>query len=79
MDVVLRGLDFAFYYIDDLLIASVNEFEHNSHLKQVFDRLQQYGISINSAKCVFGASSVQYLGYLIDQKEARLVQEKVAL
>mgnify|MGYP004600165725 CR=1 FL=1 len=40
MDVVLRGLDFAFCYIDDLLIASANEFEHNNHLKQIFDRLQ---------------------------------------
>ena len=78
MDVVLRGLDFAFCYIDDVLIASANESEHREHVKQVFDRLQQYGISINTAKCVFGASTVQYLGYQIDQKGARPVTEKVA-
>ena len=34
MDVVLRGLDFAFCYINDLLITSANEYEHNHHLKQ---------------------------------------------
>ena len=61
MDVVLRSLDFAFCYIDDALIASTRESEHRENLKQVFDRLKQHGISINTAKCVFGASTVQYL------------------
>ena len=61
-----------------MLIASANESEHREQVKQVFDRLQQYGISINTAKCVFGASTVQYLGYQIDQKGARPVTEKVA-
>ena len=32
MDVVLRGLDFAFCYIDDVLIASTNESEHLEHV-----------------------------------------------
>lgn len=32
MDEVTRGLDFVFVYIDDILIASRNEKEHNQHL-----------------------------------------------
>ncbi|XP_076394344.1 uncharacterized protein LOC100875763 [Megachile rotundata] len=77
MDVVLRGLDFVFCYIDDVLIASANELEHKEHLKQVFDRLKQYGISININKCLFGSPSVRYLGYLINSKGASPVPEKV--
>ena len=32
IDVVLRDLDFAFCYIDDVLIVSSNESEHHNHL-----------------------------------------------
>ena len=38
MDQVLRGLSFAYYYIDDVLIASSNPEEHLQHLKIVFER-----------------------------------------
>ena len=77
MDVVIRGLDFAFCYVDDLLIASANETEHYDHLRQIFEGLKQYGISINLAKCVFGAFTAQYLGYQINQKGAKSAPEKV--
>ncbi|GFU32532.1 hypothetical protein TNCV_4890281 [Trichonephila clavipes] len=37
---VLRGLDICFRYIDDILVASKDEAHHISHLKHVFQRLQ---------------------------------------
>lgn len=63
IDVVIRALDFAFYYINNLLIAFTNESEHFDHLRQVLEKLKQCGISINTTKSVFEASTVQYLGY----------------
>ena len=48
MDKVLRGLDFCYDYIDDLLIASKSPEEHLKHLRLVFERLSQHGIVINS-------------------------------
>nr|CDS30016.1 gag pol polyprotein [Hymenolepis microstoma] len=51
MDQDFRGLDFVFTYFDDVLIASSNLEEHKQHLQQVFERLQQYGITVNSEKC----------------------------
>ncbi len=39
IDEVLRGLPFAYVYIDDVLIASATPQEHREHLKQVFERL----------------------------------------
>lgn len=62
IDVVIRGIDFAFCYIDDLLIASTNESKH-------------YGISINTAKCVFGASTVHW-GIRSTRKEPSLYLKK---
>ncbi|GBN50101.1 Transposon Ty3-I Gag-Pol polyprotein [Araneus ventricosus] len=41
---VLFGLDFAFPYLDDVLVASSSEEEHKEHLKMVLDRFQQYGL-----------------------------------
>ena len=58
MDEVLRGLDFCYDYVNDLLIASRSPAEHLSHLRQVFERLRQYGIIINAQKSVLGATSL---------------------
>ncbi|UYV66779.1 hypothetical protein LAZ67_4002838, partial [Cordylochernes scorpioides] len=41
---VLWGLDFVFPYLDDILVASKSEEEHESHLRAVFSRLDQYGL-----------------------------------
>lgn len=62
MDDVLRGLDFCFCYIDDILVASRNEEEHTEHLRIIFKRLLKYGISINLSKCRLGAKNVNYSG-----------------
>ena len=58
IDQVLRGLPFAYVYIDDVLIASATHQEHQEHLKQVFERLQRYNIIVNPSKCQLGVSSI---------------------
>ncbi|UYV72042.1 hypothetical protein LAZ67_9001620, partial [Cordylochernes scorpioides] len=62
---VLQGLDFAYAYIDDVLIASDSENQHASHLQQLFGRLRDYGLAINETKCTFGQTSVKFLGFII--------------
>ena len=63
MDQVLRGLDFCYVYIDDLLIASHTPEEHKAHLRLVLQRFDQYGILLNPAKCVFGVTELHFLGH----------------
>lgn len=46
MDQILRGLDFCFVYIDDVLIDSKTEEEHTQHLRIFFKRLTESGINI---------------------------------
>ena len=67
MDSVLKGLDFCSCYIDDLFIASETEEQHEEHLRTVFQRLREHGLSINVAKCVMGVNEVHYLGYTINE------------
>lgn len=74
---VLQGLDFVFLYIDDILIASDSEEQHITHLRIVFERLKEYGMSINPAKCTLGKKEINYLGHLITQNGLSPLPEKV--
>ena len=65
MDEVLAGLDFAFCYLDDILIASSSEEEHLQHLQLVLQRLQQYSLVLNMEKCELGRQQLDFLGYHI--------------
>ena len=66
IDMVLHGLHFCYAYIDDLLIASHNAEEHETHLRLVLQRLSDHGIVINPRKCEFGVPTLQFLGHQVD-------------
>ena len=65
MDQILCGLPFAFIYLDDILIASRTRQEHEEHIKQVLSILKQNGLVVNSQKCVFAKSSVEFLVHTV--------------
>lgn len=77
VDELTRGLDFVYSYLDDFLIYSRSEAEHEDHLREVFKRLKKYGMLVNTSKCVFGAHEVKFLGYLITEKGCRPLDSKV--
>lgn len=77
VDEMLRGLDFTYAYIDDLLIFSKDEEAHKKHLHQLFSRLQKYGMVINTGKCVFGVPKVTFLGYSISAEGTKPLPAKV--
>ena len=64
---VLQGLENVFCYIDDILIASKNELEHRQHVEEVLKRLDTNGITINVQKCEFSKTTIDYLGYKVDE------------
>jgi len=74
---VFTGLNFCFIYIDDILIASVNEEEHKKHLYLVFQRLHKYGLTINLQKSIFGEKTVKFLGYNISEKGTLPDKERI--
>lgn len=77
IDEVLRGLHVVFVYIDDILVASRNQKEHEKHLTEVLQRLHEHHLRINAVKCVFGQQSVKYLKHTIDAEGIRPTEEKV--
>lgn len=77
VDEVTRGMNFVYAYLDDFLIFSKNEQEHESHLRQLFNKFKEYDIVINPAKCVFGVSQVKFLGYHISTQGTKPLDTKV--
>ena len=77
MDRVGGDLDFIFIYLDDILVASSSVAEHKEHLATLFDRLEQYGLVVNPAKCLFGVSELEFLGHHISAAGSAPTQEKV--
>ena len=77
MDEVLRGLHFAYTYIDDVLIASSTPKEHLHHLRLVLERLCEHGIVINVAKSQFGVPSLEFLGHHVDSAGIRPLESKI--
>lgn len=77
MHEVTRGLDFVYVYIDDILIASENAEEHKQHLRSLFERLRQYGLTINFSKCLFGVSELEFLGYLVTENGLKPLPSRV--
>uniref|UniRef100_A0A5S6Q617 RNA-directed DNA polymerase n=1 Tax=Trichuris muris TaxID=70415 RepID=A0A5S6Q617_TRIMR len=77
MDEVTRDLPFCFVYLDDVLIASSTPKDHESHLRQLFKRFEQYGIRVNPAKCVFYSSQLHFLGFQIDAEGIKPLPDRV--
>ncbi|GBP63197.1 hypothetical protein EVAR_102361_1 [Eumeta japonica] len=77
VDEFTSGVNFCFAYLDDFLVYSKDEEENENLLKQIYDRMREYGMLINTSKCVFGAHIVAFLGYNISAKEAKPLEQKV--
>ena len=66
-------------YIDDILIYSSGLLaDHRTKVKQVLARLRDAGLQIDIDKCEFEATSVKYLGFIVEAgKRIRVDPEKV--
>ena len=77
MDQVTRGLDFVVAYIDDILVASTSHEQHKEHLKLLFTRLQEHGMKVHPAKCVWGVPAIDFLGHRVTADGIAPLPQKV--
>lgn len=52
-------------YLDDILIFSRSQEEHNQHCHMVLERLRKGQLFANIEKCEFDRLEVEYLGYIL--------------
>ena len=74
---VIKGLPFAFGYLDDVLIHSPDIETHLLHIKILFQRLREADLKLKDSKCNYFKTHVQYLGHLVSGKGIKPLPEKL--
>jgi hypothetical protein len=69
---------FVLVFFDDILIYSKTWADHLRHLRAVLDELQRHQLFVKRSKCLFGTSSVAYLGHVISAAGVAMDSAKVA-
>ncbi len=78
MDKLLRGLsDSAAAYMDDVVIFCNTWADHCEHIRMVFKRLRQAGLTAKPRKCQFGMAECVYLGHIVGNGRVQPEQSKV--
>ena len=77
MNQLFCDVSFVNTYIDDILIHSITKVEHISHLKIVFCRLKDAGLTLRGCKCKIRMTKVHLLGHVFSAQGMAPDEEKV--
>ena len=75
---VLAPFDFAFGYLDDILIYSPDIATHLNHIEMIFQRLRKVGLKFKMEKCSFLKKHIQYLGHIVFGDGIKPAPEKLS-
>ena len=76
---LISGLEsFVFAYIDDFIVYSETLEDHYKHLRKLFTRFDDFGMFINTKKCLFAKQEVKFLGYKISTQGMGTLDDKVS-
>ena len=64
--VFMEFLDkFVVVFIDDILVYSKNEEEHDEHLRLVLEKLREHQLYAKFSKCEFWLKEIGFLGHVV--------------
>ena len=73
MDKILSDyLAFIIIYIDDMLICSDNEKDHEKHLNTFMALCKEHGIVLSEKKVDIKKKEIEFLGMIVDSKGIKL-------
>ena len=70
--------NFCTAYLDDILIYSDNELDHDAHVHKVLQRLQDADLQADIKKCEFSVKRTKYLGFIISTDGIEVNSEKIS-
>lgn len=60
---ILSDCGHSINFIDDIIVVGRTELEHDEALRKVLDKLRDYGVLLNQAKCAFKLTEIDFLGH----------------
>ena len=74
MDIAFVGLKDKFFliYLDDLTVYSNIHEEHLQHLRRVFLKCRQFGISLNPKRSQFSLKEGKILGHIVSAEGVKI-------
>ena len=76
MEELLKGLEFARNYIDDIMVASKTFEEHLKHLELVLTRLREAKLKVKPTKCNIADHETKFLGFLVSEKGIKVCDSR---
>ena len=68
LDLLVEHIEKGYYivFIDNILIYSRTDEDHERHVKSVLDTIRKAGFRLHGSKCTFGRKSTPFLGFEIN-------------
>ena len=71
--------DFCTAYLNDIMIYSKNELEHEEHVHKVLQQFHKAGLQANIKKSEFSVKCTKYLGFIISTDRIKADLKKTAV
>lgn len=79
-DILFEHLDvFCTAYLDDIIIYSESEAEHQIHVRQVLEKLREAGLQVDLKKSEFSVKRTKFLGFVLTTDGIEVDQDKIAV
>ena len=64
-------------FIDNVMVATEAEKEHNEIVEEVLRRLEKNDLFVKPEKCIWKVREVEFLGVIIGEDRVRMEKEKI--
>ena len=68
---------FVMVFIDDILVYSRSQTEHEQHLRLILELLKKEKLNAKFSKCEFWLREVQFLGHVVNEKGIQVDPNKI--
>ena len=73
----IRGIDGVRNIADDIIVWGTTQQEHDNRLEQLFARLHEKGLTVNSSKCLFDQQELWFYGFLLTDQGIKADPRKI--
>lgn len=77
IETTIRGIDGVKNIADDIIVWGNTQQEHDQRVEQLFSRLQEKGLTVNPAKCLFNQKELWFYGFQLTPNGIKADPRKV--